>query len=430
MLCKLPVQTERYLIPSPVFYILLCLVALASNGSAVHAAESPLTLSDALSRAMTHNPQLQVFDLRAEGLQGRRIAADQNPAVEAGLEIENLLGSGERRNLDSAEYTLSLSSTLELGDRRQARVSAIDSRFGLLEAERRSKTLDLLGRVTQRFITTLALQHKLQLAADTVSLSRSVLETVNELADRAATPQADVLRARAALSQSQIEHARLSTQLEIHKMALTSLWGDTTIDFTQLQGSLFAFGDSDSFEALYQRISEHPAIQAYASEQRLRNAELQLARSQSAGDINWQVGVRRFEDSNEAAFTAGVSVPLFPAQRNRGAIQTALAARDEIEFRREDTSLRLHSRLFEAYQLRQQSVAAVDQIRSQLLPTLDDALVQTREAYETGRYSYVELMVAQQELLASQQALIDAATTALLNQALIEQLTAQPLAER
>ena len=92
--------------------------------------------------------------------------------------------------------------------------------------------------------------------------------------------------------------------------------------------------------------------------------------------------------------------------------------------------LNLHSRLFDAYQQRQQSIAAVEQIRSQMLPNLSEALTQTREAYESGRYSYVEWMAAQRELLAAQRALVDAATTALLNQALIEQLTAQPLAGR
>jgi cobalt-zinc-cadmium efflux system outer membrane protein len=42
----------------------------------------------------------------------------------------------------------------------------------------------------------------------------------------------------------------------------------------------------------------------------------------------------------------------------------------------------------------------------------------------------VEWTAAQRELLSARQALVDAATTALLNQALIEQLTAQPLAGR
>ena len=72
---------------------------------------------------------------------------------------------------------------------------------------------------------------------------------------------------------------------------------------------------------------------------------------------------------------------------------------------------------------------AVEQIRVEVLPALDKALVQTRDAYQRGRYSYIDWIAAQKELLDARFALIDAASTALLNQALIEQLTAEPLAE-
>ena len=428
---KLPVYAGRCALPYRIFYLLLwAVIVYPLNVTAVQAADSMLTLSDAMSRAMAQNPRLQVFDLRLDGLQGRRITANLNPALEVGAEVENFLGTADARGLVGAELTLTLSSTLELGGQRQARVSAVDSRLELVEAERRVETLDLLGQVTQRFVATLALQEKLQLAADAVSLTQSTLDIVTRRANQGATSQAEVLRAKAALTQSQIEQSRLQSELVSRKMALALLWGDTSVEFGQLQGDLFQFGSSDSFESLFERVSDSPAIQVYASEQRVREAEIQLARSQSESDIGWQVGVRRREDTDDFAFTAGFSVPLFPVQRNRGEVRAARAARDEVRFRRETTLLNLHSYLFDAYQLRQQSIAAVERIRNEMLPDLSEALTQTRQAYESGRYSYVEWMAAQRELLAAQRALVDTAATALLNQAFIEQLTAQPLADR
>ncbi|OFE12464.1 transporter [Pseudohongiella acticola] len=431
MPAKLPVYAGRCALSYRIFYLLLwAVIVYPLNVTAVHAADSTLTLSDAMSRTMAQNPRLQVFDLRLDGLQGRRITANLNPALEVGAEVENFLGTADARGLVGAELTLTLSSTLELGGQRQARVSAVDSRRELVEAERRAETLDLLGQVTQRFVATLALQEKLQLAADAISLAQSTLDIVTRRANQGATSQAEVLRARAALTQRQIEQSRLQSELVSRKMALALLWGDTSVEFGQLQGDLFQFGSSDSFESLFQRVSDSPAIQVYASEQRVREAEIQLARSQSESDIGWQVGVRRREDTDDFAFTAGFSVPLFPVQRNRGEVRAARAARDEVRYRRETTLLNLHSYLFDAYQQRQQSIAAVERIRNEMLPDLSEALTQTREAYESGRYSYVEWMAAQRELLAAQRALVDTAATALLNQALIEQLTAQPLADR
>ena len=428
MLFRMPIKNGRRVIPCHFIIHAFCLLTLAFGSALAHAGDKPLTLSEALSRAMAQNPGLQVFDFRLQGLEGRRLTADQNPALEADLEVENFLGSDNLRGVDGAEYTLSLSSIFELGGKRQARVSVVDSRYGRVEAERRAETLDVLGQVTQRFVATLALQEKLELAAEAVALAEATHEIVARRADQGAAPQAEILRARAALTRSRIEQSRLRAAYESRKMALASLWGDTSPDFQMLEGDLFQFGSSDNFDALYQRVSDSPAIQIYASEQRIREAEIQLARSQSESDIRWQVGVRRFEETDDTALTAGFSVPLFSGRRNRGEVQAALAARDEVRFRREDTLLRLHSRLFDAYHLRQQSIETVEQIRSQMLPDLTEALTQTREAYENGRYSYVEWTAAQRELLSARQALVDAATTALLNQALIEQLTAQPLA--
>ena len=119
---------------------------------------------------------------------------------------------------------------------------------------------------------------KLELTAEAVALAEATHEIVTRRADRGAAPQAEVLRARAALTQSRIEQSHLRAAYESRKMALASLWGDTSPDFQMLEGDLFQFGSSDNFVALYQRVSDSPAIQIYASEQRIREAEIQLAR--------------------------------------------------------------------------------------------------------------------------------------------------------
>src|SRR5690606_6897056 len=227
MLFRMPVKNGRRAMPCHFIIRAFWFLTLAFGSALAHAGDKPLTLSEALSRAMAQNPGLQVFDFRLQGLEGRRVTADQNPALEAGLEVENFLGSDNLRGVDGAEYTLSLSSVLELGDKRQARVSVVDSRYGRVEAERQAETLDVLGQVTQRFVATLALQEKLQLAAEAVALAEATHEIVARRADQGAAPQAEVMRARAALTRSRIEQSRLRATYESRKMALASLWGDT-----------------------------------------------------------------------------------------------------------------------------------------------------------------------------------------------------------
>ncbi|MEQ3636868.1 TolC family protein [Alcanivorax sp.] len=428
LICK-PMSIGRRITPRQIYIHSLYLLVLALNVSVAHAEETPLTLTDALSRTVAQNPSLRVFDFRLQGLEGKSLTADQAPAYEAGLEVENILGSGALQGVDRADYTLSLSSVIELGGKRRARTGAVSSRYDLMEAEREAETLDLLGQVTQRYVATLALQEKLDLSARAVELSEATFNTVTRRAKQGAAPEAEVLRAKAALTQSRIAHNALQTEYEKRKMALASLWSETRVDFQRLQGDLFRFELGERFEVLYQLASDSPMLRVYASERRMRDAEIQLAKSQSESDIRWQVGARRFEETGDTALVAGVSMPLFAGRRNRGEVQAATAARDEVEYRQQSALLQLHSLLFEAYHTRQQSIAAVEQLRDAVLPDLTQALDLTQQAYERGRYSYVEWTAAQRELLSAREALVEAATTALLNQALIEQLTAQPMTQ-
>jgi len=124
---------------------------------------------------------------------------------------------------------------------------------------------------------------------------------------------------------------------------------------------------------------------------------------------------------------AGFSMPLFSATRNSGAVRSAIAARDEVEVRREATLLSLRTQLFNAFQNRQQALVTIDTLQTRTIPLLTEALSETQAAYESGRYSYLEWVTARQELLTARSALIDAASAALRHGADIEQLTAEPL---
>lgn len=98
-----------------------------------------------------------------------------------------------------------------------------------------------------------------------------------------------------------------------------------------------------------------------------------------------------------------------------------------MDYAQKDRLLQLHARLFEAWSLRKQSISAANLTRKVAIPALEKALRLTTEGFESGRYRYLDLIAAQEELLASKQALIDAATTALVSQAVIEKLTSEAL---
>lgn len=403
---------------------LLCNLSITSN--ATHA-DTGLTLPEALTRTLAHNPQLYQYRFTQEALDARRQTSALRPAMALELEVENVAGSGRKEGFNSAETTLTLSSVIELGGKREARVSYTDARINMAEWEQQATTLDVLGELTTIFIEGLATQANIRLAEESLALSQSLLTTVNTRSKQGATPEAEVMRAQAAVARAEMRLAALVEQFKRKKVQLARFWGDTTPVFTSLNGSLFEFGASQDFEQLYARVKSSPAIKVFASEARIRDAEVALARAEGRSDLTWRAGIKHFEDTGDSAFTAGLSIPLFSSKRSKGEVKAALAKRNAVDYAQQDLLLRLHAQLFEAWSLRKQNIAAANKTQNVVIPALEKALKLTRQAYENGRYRYLDLIAAQEELLATKQARIDAASTALISQALIEKLSSESL---
>ena len=152
-----------------------------------------------------------------------------------------------------------------------------------------------------------------------------------------------------------------------------------------------------------------------------------MARTQSSADIKWSVGIKQNQDMGDTGLTAGFRMPLFAPRRSAGAIISAQAARDEVAVRKEATMLKLRNELYHAYTNRKQAIFTVKSLKNSIIPRLEEALNETKIAYQRGRYSYLEYLTARQELLFARRALIESASSALRYGADIEQLIAEPL---
>ncbi len=420
MLIRIP-QKHRY-----AFAVLAC--CFTSPLTLQAATQSPaLSLEKAIEWTLEKNPRLHQFKFVRQGILGQRETGALSPGYELGLEVENAAGSGAMNGLDAAEVTLSLSSVIELGDKLKSRLSVADAGLDVFEVNRQAQTLDVLGELTSDFILGLTTQNQLNLSAEAVSLSEALHKKVSERAQRGAASDAEVMRARAMVTQSRILRSNILKKLERNKVALSRYWGEKQPDFSGLQGDLFNFGQERNLEALYKKVEQSPAVDVFASEQRLKDAELRLTKSQNSADMSWQFGVRRFEENADTALTLGISMPLFSQRRNTGEVRRVQAERNTIAFKRADTLLNLHEQLYRAYSLRQQNIRTYQQLKAHVIPDLETALQLTRAAYDRGRLKYQDWIAAQQELLSAKQQMIESAGAALLNQAVIEQLTAEPL---
>ena len=110
-------------------------LAVGSNGTA----SASLTLALAVERTLARNPELQVYRLRDAEVQGRMATAALSPLYELGAEAENFAGTGDLNGADGAEFTLALSSVIELGGKRAARMAEASAERQLLDGERQAR---------------------------------------------------------------------------------------------------------------------------------------------------------------------------------------------------------------------------------------------------------------------------------------------------
>lgn len=403
--------------------LLYCLLVLSVSAQTTTVASSKLSLRDAISATLAKHPQLTSFELRRQALDGELHTAGLHPAFRLDSTVENFAGSGAYNGTKGAEFTLALSSVIELGGKRDARLGVVTGRQHELAAQQRIVELDLLAEVTRRFIEAARAQQHLDLQRATLELAKEITRSMKKRVDAGNIPDAELARAQANQARMAIQLRQAELGFDAAKVKLSSMWAVAEPAFTAVNADLLNPGDTPPITELINGLANNPDVQLFASEARLRDAEVRLALSQRKADLEWNAGLRRLQASKDSAFVVGVSLPLFSGNRAAGEVAVAKANRLRVDSEHEAALLQLRAQLVALYQERQAALFEMASLRDEVILQLKKAVSGTRTAFDKGRYSYLELSTAQHELLNAESALIDAAAQAHLLRAEIERLT-------
>lgn len=405
-----------------------CLLLLISaDGAAAQSPADALTFQDAVSRSLARNLDLKAQEFESAAHHGRLRQARARPSPEVSLLVENALGSGERGGFDAAETTLSLGFLIEHGAR-QGRIEAAQAGGELIEADTRVRRLDVAAEAARRFIEVLEAQEVLNAAGKATELAEQTVIAVELRVRAAKAPEAEQARAQAELARVRLEREHAEHQLLTARQRLAALWGATQPDFVEARGDLLSLTPLESFDVLRAGLANNPDVQRLLTEKRVREAEVRLAELRRRPP--WQVtaGVRRFEDQGDHAFVLGLSVPIPSRERYRGAVSEARAYSAQTDARAEAMRVQLDAELFAIYQELRHSYAEVTSLQDEVLPRMESATEQSRYAYERGRYSYIEWLAAQRDVVVLRKALLEASADVHRRRIEIERLTGASLA--
>ncbi|WP_235188560.1 TolC family protein [Catenovulum agarivorans] len=386
-----------------------------------------VSLSDAIQRTLANNPQLTAFEYKQKRLGGELVTAELKPEYNFGVELENFAGTGDVSGLSDAELTLSISSVVELGDKVNSRKFYVNAQKQAIAVEERIQTLDILGEVTTRYIDVLTLQQVMRVNENAEKLARETYQTVSKKVRIGSAPSSEQKRAEAALATARLKTLTISKQLDASVRKLAIMWGEQSPKFSRVSGDLFAFPKTISLEYIMAQLSQSPHLLAYAEQSRVQQAQLQLINTQSKANITWSAGIKRLEGSNDTTLVAGVSVPLFTSDRNRGNYQSQKAKLSEVEQQQKAAERVLYSQLAMFYAAQEEARLTVEALQTNIIPPQEEALALVQKAYSDGRFSYLELVSVQKELIDMQYALIFAASDVHKQSVAIEALSGIPL---
>ncbi|MBW8849653.1 MAG: TolC family protein [Xanthomonadales bacterium] len=388
-------------------------------------AQTRLSLDEAFARVAQMHPEIRWVDARTAVLAAEREQAEQRPPWTVGAEVENVFGTGQARGLDSAELTLTLASVLERGGKLDARRTLAQSRIDALAVQRETRRLDLLAETARRYLAVVATDRRQLLAEADVGQRQRTVAAARQRLQAGASPESVVLTAQAALARAELTRDRAKQQRNAARQHLAALWGERTPAFGTVAGDPLALPTIGSMEALEAELERTPELAQFADDRRIAEARLQLARSAATPDLQWQVGIRRRQESDDTALVAGVSMPLGSRARAQPEIRAADAELEALSIEREAKGLSLYSTLVEAHGRYTVAQAEVVRLRDDVLPKLARAEQAAERAYRAGAISYLEWAQLQSERTAVHQQQLDVALDAQRALIEIQRLTGQ-----
>lgn len=389
----------------------LCpLCAFLFSALALRAAESrTVTVDECLARAAKRSLALQAGAARTEAAASRARQAGRrlNPKLEA--EVENVAGTGDVSGFGAAETTLSLAQEIELGAKRRTRSAAAEAEAAVSRAEETVLRHALLVETRRAALAALAAQERVRLAEELLALTREA-EAVAVARERAGKVTAlETGRAAAETARAELDLGARQAEQRDAVRELAALLGEAEPTFDAVAGALEAPpAELPPADAFVLRAAAHPALLAADARTGALGAQVRSEEAAAAPNLEVAAGVRRFQESEDFGFVAGVGVELPLFNRNRDAVRAAEAEREaarldaaEARLKNDAAIRRLHARL--------QALAEQEaRLREALVPATERALGLVRQAHAQGKAGTLDVIEARRAVAEARSSLIEA----------------------
>ncbi len=385
-----------------------------------------LTLRQALQQAVNASPRIDIADRNIGMADGRRRQAGAMPNPTIGFEIDNF-APGNSENVGGAETTLMLSQLIELGGKRDARVSAALGDADAMKWEKDATRLELLSETTLAFVEALSVQRRIQILERQAATLERLVPLMQRRVDAGASSPSEVTRTQTAVGATRLERERARLAFAVARRELTGLMGRDLPAFTSVSGDFNRLVRPAPLEVLIKAIDDNPQLMRWTAIRAQRDGELLVARLKPIPDVTASVGWRYYSDTQQSAVRLGVSMPFPVLDRNRGGIQEAQENSRKSHAERASNRLALIAVVAKAHDTANNQLIQLDLIRKTILPAARQTYATIETGYGQGRFTVLEILDAYQTVADAELKEHEALTSFHSAVATIEGLTASPV---
>ena len=361
-----------------------------------------ITLDQAIARAEAATPALRAAEAGIAAARGGLRQADVRPNPYVTVEADNFVGTGPYNVFGRPEVAATYNQPIERGGKRDARVALARRDITVAEASAQVARLEQAAAVERAFhgagIAEYALEITLSRLSIEQGIEREALRRVRGYKD----PLFVETRAAARVAQTRIDLASARTRLTIARAALASFWGETGVGLEIKNSAFTAVPTSLQLAAADAALNEATAQRAAAA--------VVVEQSRITQDFIVGGGARFLRETNDVAAVATVTIPLGRFDRNQGAIERARAERERIELTTETARLDRLRRVAMLSADAEASRAQAEAIVAEVYPRTAKTMVQVREGYARGGFSFRDMQDAADAILRAQDDWLEAIT--------------------
>jgi cobalt-zinc-cadmium efflux system outer membrane protein len=403
--------TRRSTLGALLIVILFPIYAVAEEKFTLSKQPGPsttITLEQAVSKVLIHNPTLKVFSIEERVREAKIVQAGKYPNPKIIFNMENFLGSDNFSGFKSSESTIRLSQLIELGGKRAARIQASSHSRNLSKWDYEAKRVDVLTVTANAFTNLLKAQRLVTLNEELVLLAKQVSKAVSERVEAGKVSPIDKTKADVELSTRRIGLARAMNNADIARRNLAVGWAETEPMFNYALGNFEAISTIPSLKSLMLKIENNPDVSRWATELSQRQALVDIERSKAIPNVNFNVGARHLAENNDNALVMGFTVPLPLFNKNEGNIAAARHRAEKAEAQKSAFIIQLKNKLATSHKRLTLAYSEVVFLKTRVIPGTQSAFDAMTEGYRFGKFGFLDLLDSQRTLFNAQMQYIEA----------------------